>query len=140
MIQGFGHLTFSVSDLERSVRFYRLIFETEPVYLRGRTAYFETAGLWIALNEERDIPRAEIRGSYTHFAFSAAEKHLPELERRLRAADAEILPGRSRDEQGEGRSLYFRDPDGHLLEFHTGTLGERLEYYRKRREVPRGEQ
>ncbi len=37
-------------------------------------------------------------------------------------------PGRS-CEEGEGRSVYFRDPEGHLFELHTGDLETRIRRY-----------
>ncbi len=52
------------------------------------------------------------------------------MEAHLRSLGAAIRPGRSR-EAGEGRSLYFHDPDGHLLEVHSSSLETRLAAYRR---------
>ena len=43
-----------------------------------------------------------------------------------------------KENRSEGRSLYFRDPDGHKLELHVGGLAERLTHYRQR--APEGMQ
>ncbi|AGX02002.1 MULTISPECIES: metallothiol transferase FosB [Bacillaceae] len=129
-MQLINHFCFSVSNLERSISFYQEAFNAKLLISGRTTAYFDLDGLWIALNEEKDIPRGEIKDSYTHIAFHAEEGELAGLEKRLIKAGAVILSGRSRHEK-DGRSIYFEDPDGHKFEYHTGTLQDRLDYYRK---------
>ncbi|TSB44895.1 VOC family protein [Alkalicoccobacillus porphyridii] len=131
MIQGLGHITFSVTNMARSVRFYQAILGASPTVHGEKTAYFEVAGLWIALNLEDGIPRKDIYDSYTHVAFSVRSQDLTRLRLLLESIDADILPGRNRSVEGEGDSIYFRDPDGHLLEFHTGNITQRKEHYKK---------
>lgn len=131
IIHGIGHITFSVADIEHAMTFYINAFAVQPVLVKPKTVYFEIAGIWLALNVQEDIPRQEIHQSYTHIAFSVKEEDIEALRARLQRAGATIEEGRQRNPEGEGQSIYFRDPDGHLLEFHTGTLEQRLDYYRK---------
>ncbi|MEH7564145.1 VOC family protein, partial [Priestia megaterium] len=75
------------------------------------TAYFNLNGLWLALNEEKNVPRSEIQYSYTHLAFSIAIESFDEAKELLKEHNVTILPGRSRDERDK-KSLYFTDPHG----------------------------
>jgi catechol 2,3-dioxygenase-like lactoylglutathione lyase family enzyme len=55
-----------------------------------------------------------------HIAFSVAAGELPAWQERLAEADIAI-EGRTKWLRG-GESVYFRDPDGHLLELATPGL------------------
>jgi catechol 2,3-dioxygenase-like lactoylglutathione lyase family enzyme len=56
----------------------------------------------------------------SHVAFSIPADELAAWEGRLRGAGVEI-EGRTKWPRG-GESIYFRDPDGHLLELATPGL------------------
>lgn len=138
VIKGISHLTFSVSSLAASIAFYQQVFDAELLFRDEQTAYFDLAGLWLALNVQTDIARQEIRQSYTHIAFAVDDADIAGMEQRLQHFGVPLLPGRPRT-AGEGLSLYFADPDGHLLEVHAGDRETRLDTYQAHENIPSAE-
>lgn len=125
MIEGLSHITFAVSDLERSARLIIEVLGGEQVHARPGDRFFVAGGLWLALVAGERPPGR----SYDHVAFKVPPGALDGYRRRVEALGLEVTQSRPRV-PGEGDSLYFHDWDGHLFELHTGTLEERLAAYR----------
>lgn len=134
MILGLSHITLIVKDLGRASQFLKSILDADEVYSSGdktfslsKEKYFLVGGIWMCIMEGEPAPGR----TYGHIAFRIDEEDLNVYVEKIRLAGAEIRPGRPRAE-GEGRSVYFYDFDGHLFELHTGSLKGRLEAYSKK--------
>ncbi|EZH64580.1 hypothetical protein DH09_18795 [Bacillaceae bacterium JMAK1] len=125
-----NHITYSVSDLARSMAFFENALGAKRLVEGEKMAYYDIGGVWFALNVQQDISRNEIEESYTHLAFTVTEEELEEQKERFQRLGISYTLGRPRDKEHEGDSIYFRDPDGHLFEFHTGSLEGRIQHYK----------
>jgi len=121
MITGINHITLSVSDLERSFRFYVEVVGLNPVARWARGAYLKAGDGWICLSLDADT-RDGMLPEYTHLAFSISKASFRECAGHVRARGAALW----KTNESEGQSLYFLDPDGHKLELHVGDLESRL--------------
>lgn len=117
-----GHVHLKVSDLERSIAFYRDVLGFELTQRMGDSAAFLSAGGYhhhIGLNtwESRGggPPPRRATGLY-HAAFLYPSRAaLANALRRLRAAGVS-LDGAS--DHGVSEALYLHDPDGNGLELY----------------------
>jgi len=123
-ILGISHITFVVTDLDRTAAFLKEIFAAEEVFTNSTTKYFRINDLWLALN--RGEPHSE--RTYNHVAFAIQDADFEKFVERIQNVGAEIMQGRARHD-GESRSVYFYDYDNNLFELHTGTLENRLTHY-----------
>ena len=119
-----------VEDLERAGKFYEHCFGLTPMYADVRMRAYALGDTVLLL-----FPRGQSLKSVTtpggtipphdgsgplHIAFAVDASELPVWEERLKN-DGIAIEGRMRWSRG-GTSLYFRDPDGHLLEVATPGL------------------
>lgn len=119
MISGINHVTFAVSDLDRSLQFYRDLLGCDEVYRWHSGAYLEAGSLWICLSLD---PEATGNSDYTHIAFTVSSDDFADIAAKIIKAGVTQW----KDNRSEGESLYFCCPDGHRLEIHVGDLRSRL--------------
>jgi len=123
MITGLNHITLAVSDLARSVAFYRDVLGAVVEANWPTGAYIQLGQVWICLSlDERAAEQP--RSDYTHIAFSVESEDLSRIEAVFHTNEVVIW----KENRSEGDSIYFLDPDGHKLELHVGTLKTRLDH------------
>lgn len=119
MVSGLNHITIAVSDLERSLTFYRVFLGFKEHVKWDKGAYLSAGGLWLCLSYDSPSPSQD----YSHIAFGidgSEFKALSDMLKRKGVKEWKI-------NKSEGESLYILDPDGHKLELHIGGLASRLE-------------
>jgi len=120
-----------VDDLGRAARFYENVLGLKTLTSDSRFRAYDVAGASVLLLFHRGatletvrmpggtIPPHDGHGPL-HIAFAIAADELAPWEQRLRQHGIAI-EGRTDWSRG-GHSIYFRDPDGHLLELATPGL------------------
>jgi catechol 2,3-dioxygenase-like lactoylglutathione lyase family enzyme len=130
-VNGLLESALYVADVGRSADFYQRVFGFRRLVSEAHFCAFDVAGRQVLLLFERGgstsptrlpgglIPPHDGRGTL-HFAFAIAADELEAWERWL--ASKQVAIESRVDWQGGGVSLYFRDPDGHLVELATPGL------------------
>ena len=127
-VSGILETALYVADPATSAAFYKQMFGFDTLLETGRLVALNVAGRDVLLlfrkgvTEERAaLPGGIIPGhgatGRSHLAFSIAAEDLQPWRERL-AGEGVALEG-SVDWPGGARSLYFRDPDQHLVELIT---------------------
>lgn len=122
-----------VDDLDRSRKFYTDVLQLNPILDADPLCAFDIGGDNVLLLFRRggsletkvlpgpSLPNGEIPphdgSGRLHVCFAVSEDELPAWEAHLKAHDIPI-EGRTDWTRG-GCSIYFRDPDEHLLELMT---------------------
>jgi catechol 2,3-dioxygenase-like lactoylglutathione lyase family enzyme len=116
------HVVIAVSDWERSNKFYADVLGAELVDIgRGRTAYRLADGQQLNVHGpgSSPIPRAAepVRPGNSDLCFVWDGTPAEAIAHLLgHGVEVELGPVERKGGQGRGTSVYFRDPDGALLE------------------------
>jgi catechol 2,3-dioxygenase len=118
-----GHVHLKVSDLERSIAFYRDVLGFEVMARYGPQAAFLSAGGYhhhLGLNtwesQGGSPPSRRSTGLY-HFAILLPNR--PELARTLKRLLDHGWPIDGASDHGVSEAIYFRDPDGNGIEIYA---------------------
>lgn len=109
-----------VDDLDAAERFYQEVLGLEPLSRQaGRHAFFKfEGGVFLLFSPEASLASDELppHGAFGpgHCCFRIAEGELEAWKTRLERHGVAILA--EQDWPKGGRSLYFHDPSGNLLE------------------------
>jgi catechol 2,3-dioxygenase-like lactoylglutathione lyase family enzyme len=121
-LNGLLEVAIYVDDIARSVQFYLRVLGFEVIYDGDRLWALGVAGRQVLLICQRtasaDLPViAHDAKGRQHVAFAVSRADLDAWRERLETESVPIE--QIRDWPRGGRSLYFRDPDGHLVELAT---------------------
>ena len=130
-LDGILETALYVADLDLSLSFYKMIFDFETLYSDARLCalsvldkqvlllFLKGASNAATVSSGGIIPPHDGDGQL-HLAFSIAASELETWNTWLR--ENEVAIESTVNWSGGGTSLYFRDPDNHLLELVTPGL------------------
>jgi len=121
MIKGINHITLAVKDVEKSFEFYKNILDLKPIAKWKNGAYLTASDTWFALVQDSKVLEIKCH-DYSHIAFSCTNSDFQALKYQL--IDYGCVEWS--ENESEGDSFYFLDPDGHKFEIHVGDLKSRL--------------
>jgi glyoxylase I family protein len=120
-----AHIAVTVTDLDRSTRWYATLFDSEPVLDEEETAggfhhtvFLLDGGQLFGLHthpQGTDDEFDEHRPGLDHVAFACADRS--DLERWGTRLDELAIPHGEIKDAHYGSGVSFRDPDGIALEF-----------------------
>ena len=112
-VAGIQHLNLRVANLARARAFYSDVLGFEVAFAKGDTVWLDAGGDLLGLSEAAGV--APSAHGAEHFGFIVAARG--DVDRWVaQLAEHHVTPEKGPYDRSDGRSVYFRDPDGHLLE------------------------
>ena len=109
-VQGIQHLNLIVRDLARSTTFYEKTLGFRPALAKGTTVWLQAGEDLLGLSEGEP---PESKPNHWGFRVASADE-VDRWAEQLSSHDVGLEKGPYT--RSDGRSVYFRDPDGYILE------------------------
>jgi glyoxylase I family protein len=120
-IVGVAHFSIPVTDVQRSRDFYCNVVGCKHLFSapKGHMSFIDAGGVCLILVKQSEPVNPVLQSSEgVHHSFTIAPEKFDSAIARLKAHGVEIIG--EEDRQGgvvNGPRIYFRDPDGTVLEF-----------------------
>ncbi len=119
-VEAIDHVVLTVRDLSVTVDFYELVLGMESIVFAGGRRALRFGDQKINLHEvgKEHLPNARHAGSGTADLCFLTATPLDSVVARLQALDVDVEEGPAPADSARGplRSVWFRDPDGNLIE------------------------
>jgi catechol 2,3-dioxygenase-like lactoylglutathione lyase family enzyme len=112
MAAGLRHISLKTGDLKKTERFYTEVLGLKVAFRFPKNVFLCSSNgndMVHFISSGKKIGAAQ---SLDHFGFKVSRPELEKLEKKLQESAVEIEGRRGRD------SIYFRDPNGYLVEFY----------------------
>jgi catechol 2,3-dioxygenase-like lactoylglutathione lyase family enzyme len=130
-----AHVMFNVTDMERSLRFYRdllgfkvsgerqgaVVWLNRGQFRDGDDLAFHDIGLYQVPNPLPPNPRKTVGLNHAAFRLRTPDE-VDKAAELLKANNVKVLKGPLTHDEDKDRYLYFEDPDGNVLELVATTL------------------
>ena len=126
-LEGIDHVALAVRDVRSSAQWYQDVLGLERLYEGAWGDYPAVVGIRdtaIALfpvqgSAPKPLPAGDVL-AMRHLAFRADAENFATAQRELSARGLEF----EFQDHGISHSIYFHDPDGHVIEITTYALGD----------------
>lgn len=120
VLRRLDHVALNVSDRERSIAWYRDVLGLEPQGEATRDDWPVFVGelgacLTLFQAQSASASRESESVGFRHVAFAVGREDLERAQAHLRERSIEYRF----EDHGSSRSVYFDDPDGHVIELTT---------------------
>lgn len=119
---GISHIQLTVSDLDRSIRFYQQLLDMKELFRHGDKAVMlrtPNSQEVFTLNADPELAeKVGKMGGIAHFGFRLSEPcDMAKLEEEVALAGGKVLESGSRGKDKKETYLFASDPDGYEVEF-----------------------